>query len=105
MEIDFDLWLEFEQIVGGLDDYCNVLITLDDGRRFAFNVWTFAFLAAAMREGDELAADHLRHRYLLPPDLFVERLERVLITEVIADLIRRQAIPAHGQHLPSDADE
>jgi len=66
MDSDFDLWLEFEHIVGGLDDYCNVLVTLADGRRFAFNVWTYAFFGDAVRDGNEQVARRASSRLLAP---------------------------------------
>jgi hypothetical protein len=91
---DFDLWLEFE--IGEpnridnrqAENFCNINVTLPDGRRYALNIWTFDFLPFArydlpyeIREGQEPA------KYVLPPDLFVERLDRMTIETVITELL------------------
>ncbi len=61
---------------------------LNDGRRYALNVWTFDFLPLARfpwpyeANGVEQPAS-----YVLPPDLFVERLDRDVIQQVIAELL------------------
>lgn len=95
----FTLWLEFElwqpmpelgprvNAFDAEDDFCNVLITLDTGERYALNVWTYKFFVRA-RQNDHENGDNLGGRYLLPPDLFVERLERPLFEAVVNDLIR-----------------
>lgn len=88
----FELWLEFEHTLpregdDPADDFCNVDVRLPDGRRYALNVWTFAYLRRAMstrlREADDAApAD-----YLLPPDLFVARLDRPTLARVIGRML------------------
>jgi hypothetical protein len=90
----FELWLETE--FGEVDapanrltqNFCNISVQLSDGRRYAMNVWTFDFLPLArypdfyeVMEGQELA------KYVLPPDLFVERLDRSTIEAVITELL------------------
>lgn len=69
--MDFDLWIETEHVDGLIDDFCNVLVTLQTGEGYALNVWTFAFFDVARRRGEETASRHVAGRYLLPPDLFV----------------------------------
>jgi hypothetical protein len=94
MILDFELWLETE--IGEpnqaanrpTENYCNINVLLPDGRRYVLNVWTFDFLPFArydwpyeMAEGQEPA------KYVLPPDLFVERLDRSTIEAVIRELL------------------
>jgi hypothetical protein len=88
----FSLWLEFEHWQPTPDDdptnnFFNMIIVLEDGRRYALNVWTFAYFARAQAE-ERASGEALGGRYLLPPDLFVERLDRGLLEEVVADLLR-----------------
>jgi hypothetical protein len=88
----FSLWLEFEHLQPTPDedpanDFFNMIIVLADGQRYALNVWTFAYFARAQAE-DRASGEALGGRYLLPPDLFVERLDRGLLEEVVADLLR-----------------
>jgi hypothetical protein len=91
----FDLWLEWE--TGEPRDqpanrprtnFGNVIITLSDGRRYALNVWTFDFLPLARfpwpyegGPGVQPAA------YVLPPDLFVESLDRATMESVVAAML------------------
>ena len=89
---EFKLWLEIE--IGEkaepanrpTENFCNVVVNCEDGRRYALNVWTYDFLPIARRES--LAGTLLvdPSKYVLPPDLFVERLERKLIEEVFRQL-------------------
>jgi hypothetical protein len=91
---DFELWLETElgdpdrSANSQTENFCNINVTLPDGRRYALNIWTFDFLPLAryddtydMREGQEPA------KYVFPPNLFVERLDRATIEIVIAELL------------------
>jgi hypothetical protein len=103
----FELWLEFElwqprPEIGPQvnkfdpeDDFCNITITFATGERYALNVWTFNYLAHA-RQDDRADGDGItgNGKYLLPPDLFVERLDRHLLEEIVADLIRRDTLRA-----------
>ena len=85
----FDLWVEFEITSpwGELEhDFFTMLITVEDGRRYALSVWTFAFLDRARSHAAE-AGERLGGRYLLAPDLLVERLDREHLERVTADLI------------------
>ena len=89
---EFDLWLEFEHTQpqpgdDPTDDFANVQVRLSDGRRYALNVWTFGFMRRARfpwpyQEGVGEAAE-----YLLPPDLFVERLDRPMLERVVGRML------------------
>ena len=69
------------------DDFINMTITLSTGVKYALNVWTFKFLETARRE-DQQNGDNLNGKYLVPPDLFVEKLDRRLLEDVVTDMIR-----------------
>jgi hypothetical protein len=91
---DFELWLEWE--IGEPDEpanrpqqnFANVGITLADGRRYSLNVWTFDFLPMARlpwphepQPGVQPAA------YVLPPDLFVQSLDRQTMEAVVTEML------------------
>jgi hypothetical protein len=91
----FDLWLEWEHkdfiqplpSHDPVDDFANVQVRLPDGLRYALNVWTFGFMQRARfpwpyQEGVGEPAE-----YLLPPDLFVERLDRPTLEKVVARML------------------
>ncbi len=88
----FNLWLEWEHTQpqpgdDPADDFANVQVWLPDGRRYALNVWTFGFMRRARfswpyQEGAGEPAE-----YLLPPDLFVERLDRPTMERVVARML------------------
>lgn len=88
--IDFKLWLEFEEIDPDNwkknNDFCNIGVELQDGRKYGINVWTYEFLKTAV-EYDKRMGDNLNGLYLLPPDLFVEELSRECIEKTIEDLL------------------
>ncbi len=91
----FTLWLEFEEYQDHPEatqsdpenDFCNIAITLASGERYALNVWTFRYLQTAREVGDH-PSEEMRGRYLFPPDLFVERLDRPTLEAIAADLLR-----------------
>jgi hypothetical protein len=90
-EESFDLWLEFDHWEpkegdDPEDDFFNMQITLQCGKKYTLNVWTYKFIGRAVRECGE-TGECLRGSYLLPPDLFVQRLDRKLLERVVADLI------------------
>jgi len=91
--MDFDLWIETEHVDEHIDDFCNVLVTLQTGEAYALNVWTFAFFEVARRHGEETASPDVAGRYLLPPDLFVADLSRAAIESVIKDLLQHGTMP------------
>ncbi|WAS90369.1 hypothetical protein [Nannocystis punicea] len=99
----FDLWLEFEHwepLPGDdpTDEFANVVVLLPDGRRYALNVWTFQFIHRARLEDDpDVPAE-----YLLPPDLFVERLDRPTMERVVRQLLARDEMRAEWLCPPSD---
>lgn len=67
------------------------MISLPSGERYALNVWTYKILPRIVtrdRERDE----PLGGKNLLPPDLFVERLERELLEEVVRHLIQMRQL-------------
>lgn len=88
----FELWLEFEHVQpqpgdDPCNDFANIQVRLPDGRRYALNVWSFGFMRRARypwpyQEGAGEPAE-----YLLPPDLFVERLDRQTIERVVSKLV------------------
>ncbi len=99
MTLNFELWMETElgepsqPANRPTQNFCNISVTLTDGRRYAMNVWTFDFLPLARFpfpyepiEGEKLAT------YLLPPDLFIDRLDRYTIEIVIIELLENDAM-------------
>ncbi len=86
----FDLWLEFELYVDDydpLDDFANISVTLADGRRYAMNVWTFGYMRRAPYESLDNSTPTVPVDYLLPPDLFVHRLDRLTMERVVGQLL------------------
>ena len=90
----FDLWLEFEHTQprpddDPADDFANVQVRLLDGQRYALNVWTFEFMRRARYPWpyDEGVGEPAE--YLLPPDLFVERLDRPTLERVVRQLLMK----------------
>lgn len=95
----FRLWLEFEhwQPQPGedpTDDCFNMQVELDDGRKYCLNVWTFRFLERARRVR-ELESEVLVGKYLVGPDLFVEKLDRPLLEQVVAELFATDQMMDH----------
>jgi len=99
------LWIETEHVAEPIDDFCNVIVDLPSGERYAFNVWTFDFFAVARSEGDELASAPLRRTYLRPPDLFVADLERPTLEAVVEDLVANGLLPDHCRVEVSDDED
>lgn len=92
----FDLWLEFEHWEAQEnddpeDDYFNMHIIFSTGKRYALNVWTYKSLGRIVN-GCEETGECMRGAYLLPPDLFVKRLDRDLIEKIICDLINNDRL-------------
>lgn len=90
----FTLWLETElgdpdQAANRVDkNFCNISVTLDTGVRYALNIWTFDFLPLARYDWPyKFDANIKPASYLLPPDLFVERLVRSEIESIVSQLI------------------
>lgn len=87
---DFELWLEFEAVDpdnwGIENEFCNILVTMKDGRKYGINVWTYDFLKTAV-EYDKKNGDNLDGLYQIPPDLFVKELTRDCIEKTIQNLL------------------
>ncbi len=103
----FSLWLEFEVCQPSPtkdpeDECCNMQITLDDRRVYALNVWTYKFLLRAIAD-ERASGEGLGGKYLLPPDMFVERLDRGLLEAAVSDLIATGAIREEWR-VPHDCD-
>ena len=95
-EAKFDLWLEFEhweweETHDPEDDAFNMQIRLANGETYALNVWTFK-LFSRLREEDRRSDRALSGKYMVAPDLFVERLDRNLVTEVIRELVSNSGL-------------
>lgn len=86
----FKLWLEFEEIDPNnwntSNDFCNIYVTLEDGREYGINVWTYDFLKTAV-EYDKNSGNNFNGLYIIPPDLFVKELTRDCIEKTIEDLL------------------
>lgn len=83
----FELWLEFEQYEPKPEDdptdgFANVQVRLPDGRRYAMNVWTFGYMQRAPYEDEEEPIE-----YMLPPDLFVARMDRATIDRGVRQML------------------
>lgn len=87
---DFTLWLEFEEVDPGNwdleNEFCNIAVTLLDGRRYGINVWTYQYFQTAI-DMDQQNGNNLNGLYLTPPDLFVKELTRACIEKTICDLL------------------
>tara|TARA_R110002012_G_scaffold85496_1_gene213201 strand:- start:57673 stop:58290 length:618 start_codon:yes stop_codon:yes gene_type:complete len=78
----FALWLEFEETEGWEDltnDFANIQVTLEDGRKYGINVWTFNYLNEAKSKEGNL--------YVIPPDLFVAELTHDCVEQTISKLL------------------
>ena len=93
----FELWMEteigesFDQEANRpAENFCNISVTLDDGRRYALNVWTFDFLPLARLDWPyDTKSGEVPSLYVLPPDLFVDRLDRQTIEKIVSEMIAR----------------
>jgi len=94
---EFKLWLEFEDVDPGNwdtdNEYANIHVDLPDGRHYGINVWTYTFLATAIRM-DEKSGENLNGLYQTPPDLFVKELTRECIEKTIIDLLKKGNLEA-----------
>lgn len=110
--MEFKLWLETELGDPGAPanqpqkNFCNVQVSLADGREYALSVWTFDFLPLARLPCPyEENADAKPAEFLLPPDLFVESLTRETMQRVFADLIARDEMRAEWLNVDDDDDD
>jgi len=104
---NFELWLEFEhwQKEGNdpEDDIFNMEIRCFSGRTYSLNVWTYKALERITLHLQE-SGECLNGAYLLPPDLFVKRLDRHLIEKVVDELISLRELKKEWE-VPSAAAE
>jgi hypothetical protein len=104
----FEVWLEFEHWVPqeGDDpenDFFNMQIILQSGKTYALNVWTYNAIWRILNECRE-TGECLQGSYLLPPDLFVHRLDRKLLERIVADLIAHGGLRKEWE-VPDQADD
>lgn len=93
-QLTIRLWIEAEHLAEDVDDFCNVVIYVSTGDRYALNVWTFDYFAVARAEGELHASPAVKQLYLHPPDLFVEDLSRSTIEKVVVDILEGGRLPA-----------
>lgn len=89
----FSLWIETEHVADEIADFCNVILTHDDGRQWALNVWTYDFLSTAILNRESWSK--IDDMYTMPPDLIVDNLSRATLQSVLADVVAHDAAPAH----------
>jgi hypothetical protein len=87
----FKLWLEFEVVDPDNwdieNEFCNIHVDLEDGRRYGLNVWTYKFFETSINI-DKESGENLNGLYQTPPDLFVKELTRDCIEKAIEDLLK-----------------
>ena len=98
------IWIEVEHLAEVVDDFCNIVVYLSSGERYALNIWTFAFFETAKADGEMHASPAVKHLYMHPPDLFVSDLTRPTIEKVVVDLLERGRIPTRCL-MPDDAPD
>lgn len=103
---DWTIWLEFEaydpsQKWDPATEFFNMSIRSPDGRVWALNVWAYGALNEIRREAKE-TGDQLQGKYLLPPDLLVERADRSLMEQVVEDLVRNEELKDEWLCEPGD---
>ena len=111
MTSPYVLWLEFEQYAGGYPgpdddpgrDFCNALLTVGS-KKYGLNIWTFAFLDYAREFDDDGTRFAERARFLVPPDLLVERLDRETISAAIESLLG-SGLPSSWIPVPVQPDD
>jgi len=93
-EISFTLWLEFEHWTEKYNVENNTFsmkISLIDGDDYSLNVWTFNYFLS-QQKANKTYGSHQNGKYLRPPDLFVEKLDRPLIEQCVIDLIKNDEL-------------
>ncbi len=87
----FQLWLEFElweKDYNPDEEFFNMTVILENGAKYALNVWTYKFLERTKKENAQ-SSKSSAGKYLIPPDLLIEKLDRVMIQKIIADLLQQ----------------
>jgi hypothetical protein len=111
MSPSFELWLETEEgdptqpANSQTENFCNIHVTLADGRRYALNVWTFDFLPLARYPWPYKVTSQELAKYVHPPDLFVERLDRSTIEAVVAELLENQEMKSDWLCPPDEGED
>jgi len=91
---NYQIWIEVEtgepvnqDANRPTENFCNIEVKVDDGRRYALNVWTYDFLPYARFEWPyEIGLEEKASSYVLPPDIFIERLDRPTVERAVKDL-------------------
>jgi hypothetical protein len=105
----FELWLEFEQWQrepddDPTDDFFNMQVRLEGGRKYAMNVWTFKFLQRAIYPWSYEETAGKPEEYVLPPDLFVEQLDRDLLERVVKLMLTKGEMKSEWLCPPDEPD-
>ncbi|MCX4024684.1 hypothetical protein H0A36_09720 [Endozoicomonas sp. SM1973] len=88
-ELDFELWLEFEEWNDEYNEVCeyfNMHVKLKNGNVYALNVWTKKVLEDSLQEDFEQSG----LKYLLLPDLVVDKANRDYLEKVVFRLISNE---------------
>lgn len=85
--MNFDLWLEFEEVDPNSwdvkNEFANIEVRLSDGKTYGINVWTFGFMKQVLNEGS---------LFQIPPDLLVKELTRECIEKTISELLQKDSL-------------
>ena len=103
--LEVQLWIEAEHLAEDVTDFCNIVVYLSTGTRYALNCWTFDFFATARSDGELNASLPAKHLYMHPPDLFVQDLTRPTLEKVVVDMITQGRLPAHCRVVDTDDAE
>ncbi len=90
----FELWLEYEHddtILDMENGFFNMIIELPSGEEYALMVWTFKYLDC-FRDWCRMRNQYLDGKYAIAPNLFVERMDRQHIIDVVSDLLTRNEL-------------
>ncbi|MDI3284323.1 hypothetical protein [Polyangium sp. 15x6] len=85
------LWLEFEEWEppDEVPDFFNMMIRLHDGREYALNVWTFAFVEQLRKE---LHEERSAPVFTVGPDLIVDVADRPTLEAIADRLVQEQSL-------------
>ena len=97
---NFYLRLEFEECVpiqenDPSNDFFMMSIIFESGLKYELEVWTFKYLLTEVK--DDLEKDYdrkltLAGKYLKPPDLFIEKMDRELIESIVLHMIENDEL-------------
>ena len=100
----FRIWLEFEewetdQKYDPFNDFFNMTIEFDNGKKYHLNVWTIQYLKTAFEE--QLSErGSIGGKYLVMPDLIVEKMERELLLDIVNDMITNNELSEEWLYKP-----